>query len=237
MLCLGMAAKAQWSVGVMAGYDHNVYSCDNGFASDYQYGNRGGLEITVPVQYDFKEWLGVRADLQYVQKGHTFQRSGTLEGTYTNTRDHYLQIPLTASFSYGGKKLRGWVNPGVYGGYWLSSRRKSLYGIYNFSSIEYIPYATSPEYAEELADYVIHVDEKVEFDSRRDRRLDAGLTATVGVGYRFCPNWEARVEGACYYSLVSRTKGSEFINYSKRYDTTWVIRAGVVYAFGKSTKK
>lgn len=50
-LCVG--ARAQWSAGIMAGYDYNVYSVAKGYAYDYRYGGMGGMEVTVPVQYNF----------------------------------------------------------------------------------------------------------------------------------------------------------------------------------------
>ena len=121
-LCFG--ARAQWSVGVMAGYDYNVYSVAKGYAYDYRYGGMGGLEVTVPVQYNFLDWLGLRADVSYVQKGHTMHRTGVYEGLWTDTRDHYLHVPLMLSFSFGGSKVRGWVDAGGYIGGWLSSWQK-----------------------------------------------------------------------------------------------------------------
>ena len=48
-LTLCLVARAQWSVGIMAGYDYNSYSMAKGYAYDYRYGGIGGLEVTVPV--------------------------------------------------------------------------------------------------------------------------------------------------------------------------------------------
>lgn len=223
-LCAG--ARAQWSVGIMAGYDYNVYSVAKGYAYDYRYGGKGGLEVTVPVQYNCLEWLGLRADLSYLQKGHTMHRTGVYEGMWTDTRDHYLHVPLMLSFSFGGKKVRGWVDAGGYIGGWLSSWQKGVASI---------PIGNEPDqegafkYYQDVRGY--YFDEKVEFLDRRDQRFDAGLTGVAGVGWKVTPLVEVRLEGVCWYSLIdtaSRTPD----NVAPRYNTTWAIRLGCAFHFG-----
>ena len=178
-LSLCLVARAQWSVGIMAGYDYNSYSMAKGYAYDYRYGGMGGLEVTVPVQYNFLDWLGVRADISYVQKGHTMHRTGIYEGLWTNTRDHYLHIPLMVSFSFGGERVRGWVDAGGYVGGWLASWQKG---------IDEYPIGSKPDqegafkYYQDERGY--HFDEKVEFLDKRDQRFDAGLTGLAGVGWK-----------------------------------------------------
>ena len=224
-LCAG--ARAQWSVGIMAGYDYNVYSVAKGYAYDYRYGGKGGLEVTVPVQYNCLEWLGLRADLSYLQKGHTMHRTGVYEGMWTDTRDHYLHVPLMLSFSFGGKKVRGWVDAGGYIGGWLSSWQKGVASI---------PIGNEPDqegafkYYQDVRGY--YFDEKVEFLDRRDQRFDAGLTGVAGVGWKVTPLVEVRLEGVCWYSLIdtaSRTPD----NVAPRYNTTWAIRLGCAFHFGE----
>ena len=67
---VAIAANAQWSVGVLAGYDYNLYDYAKGYAYDLRYDGRAGLDFTVPVQYNFNQWFGLRADFDYVQNGH-----------------------------------------------------------------------------------------------------------------------------------------------------------------------
>ena len=226
-LSLCNVAKAQWSVGVLAGYDYNVYSYSKGYAYDYRYGNKGGLEVTVPVQYNFFDWLGIRADISYVQKGHTMHRTGIYEGTFTDTRDHYLHIPLMVSFSFGGEKVRGWVDAGGYLGGWLASRQRGVVDR---------PIGFEPNQEGAFKDYYderyYYFDEKVEFFDLRDQRYDAGLTGVAGVGWKVVPAVELRIEGVCWYSLIdtaSRTPD----NVAPRYNTTWALRLGCAFHFGK----
>ncbi|MGN0190398.1 MAG: outer membrane beta-barrel protein [Candidatus Cryptobacteroides sp.] len=225
LACLG--AKAQWSVGVMAGYDYNMYSVAKGYAYDYRYGGMGGLEVTVPVQYNFFDWLGLRADISYVQKGHTMHRTGVYEGEWTNTRDHYLHVPLMLSFSFGGKKVRGWVDAGGYVGGWLASWQKGVATtvIGNEQWQE-----GSFKYYQDVRGY--YFDEKVEFLDKRDKRFDAGLTGLAGVGWKVTPLVELRLEGVCWYSLIDTASGTAD-NVAPRYNTTWALRLGCAFHFGR----
>ena len=52
---VAIAANAQWSVGVLAGYDYNLYDYAKGYAYDLRYDGRAGLDFTVPVQYNFNQ--------------------------------------------------------------------------------------------------------------------------------------------------------------------------------------
>ena len=225
-LSLCLVARAQWSVGIMAGYDYNSYSMAKGYAYDYRYGGMGGLEVTVPVQYNFLDWLGVRADISYVQKGHTMHRTGIYEGLWTNTRDHYLHIPLMVSFSFGGEKVRGWVDAGGYIGGWLASWQKG---------VDEHPIGSEPDqegsfkYYQDERGY--HFDEKVEFLDRRDQRFDAGLTGLAGVGWKVTHLLELRLEGVCWYSLIDTASRTQD-NVAPRYNTTWALRFGCAFHFG-----
>ena len=128
--CLALAAAtpatAQWRVGVTAGYSHNRLDIDTGYAYDMRYEERGGFTVGLPVQYDFFDWLGVRAELTFVQKGHKMHHTEYYNGIYTDTRNNYLQLPVMANFSFGGKRVRGFLNAGGYIGGWLSSHREGL---------------------------------------------------------------------------------------------------------------
>lgn len=62
-------AAAQWKVGLNAGYTYNSYSIDTQYAYDFNYDGLGGLTVGIPVEYGILDWLAVRADLTYLQKG------------------------------------------------------------------------------------------------------------------------------------------------------------------------
>jgi opacity protein-like surface antigen len=155
------------------------------------------------------DWLGIRADLNWTQKNYRHHRD-RLPISYKYFND-YLQLPVMASLSVGGEKLRGFVNLGVYGGYWLSSHREG-YDMNMFTDKYY------------------SFSEKVEFDDDRDQRWDCGLVAGVGLEYRFANRWAAQVEARYYHSTTSAQKQYMKVK-DYRYNSTIAIQAGVNYKF------
>lgn len=189
----------------------NHYAIDKHYMTDWHYEGQWGWTLGVTGQYDFNDWLAVRADLNMTQKNHRQYRTGNLAYTDYDTRNNYLQLPVMASFSFGGKKIRGFLNLGVYGGYWMSSRLKGSF--YNTFS-----------------NRISKVDESVEFNSDRDQRLDCGLVGGLGVEYRFARHWAAQVESRCYYSTTSTQKNYMLLK-DPRYNTTIGLQAAVCYIF------
>ncbi len=209
VLALPSLAHAQWRVGVTAGADCNHYSIDTHYQTDVKYKDRWGMTIGVVGQYDVTDWLGVRAELNWTQKNYTRKRDFLAALNY-HTINNYLQLPVMASFSFGGQTLRGFCNLGIYGGYWLSGRMEG----YDFTS-------TSKK--------TFHFSQKYEFDSDRDRRFEFGYVGGVGVEYRFSKKWAAQMEARYYYGATSNYK-SELVN-DPRYHSTLALQAGVFYSF------
>ena len=209
-LILPTMAFAQWRVGVNGGADLNHYTINTQFQSDYQYKDRWGGTFGVMGQYNFKDWLGVRAELDWTQKNYRLQRpvANTTDYKYVN---NYLQLPVMASFSFGSEKVRGFFNGGIYGGYWLNSNRS---GFDNnlFSEKSYT------------------FSEKIDFNTERDQRWDFGFVAGAGVEYRFASNWAAQVELRYYHSTLSVQK--DYTGFKdNRYNSTLALQAGVWYCF------
>ena len=153
------------------------------------------------------QWrVGVTAGTDY--NLYTMDERLPIDYKYFN---NYLQLPVMASLSMGGEKLRGFVNLGVYGGYWLSSHREGY--DWNMFSGKYYSFS-----------------EKVEFDSDRDQRWDCGLVGGVGLEYRFAKHWAAQVEARYYHSTTSTQKQYMRVK-DYRYNSTIAIQAGVNYKF------
>lgn len=91
-LSVSAPAAAQWHVGVTAGYSCNKLCMDTGYAYDMRYEERGGFTVGIPVQYDFFDWLGVRAEVSFVQKGHKMHRTDVWNKLHTDTRNNYLRL-------------------------------------------------------------------------------------------------------------------------------------------------
>lgn len=203
-------ANAQWRVGVTAGADYNVFSIDKQYMADVLFDGRWGVTYGVTGQYNFTDWFGVRADFNLTQKNYRMHRAN-IEEVDLKYRNTYLQLPVMASFSFGGKKLRGFCNLGVYGGYWVHSYR-------------------SGEDMNSFTGQSFDIKGKVEFDSDRDKRWDCGLVGGVGMEYRFDQHWAAQVEVRHYYSTTSTTK-QYMRNKDYRYHSTTAIQLGASYIF------
>ena len=209
-LMITLFANAQWRVGVTAGADYNVFSIDKQYMADVLFDGRWGVTYGVTGQYNFTDWFGVRADFNLTQKNYRMHRAN-IEEVDLKYRNTYLQLPVMASFSFGGKKLRGFCNLGVYGGYWLHSYRSGT-DINSFTGQSF------------------DIKGKVEFDSDRDKRWDCGLVGGVGMEYRFDRHWAAQVEVRHYYSTTSTTK-QYMRNKDYRYHSTTAIQLGASYIF------
>lgn len=205
-----MVASAQWRIGAQVGASCNHFVIDKQYQTDYQYKDRWGMTVSLTGQYDFKDWLAVRAELNWTQKNHrqTRYQLSQLNYRYFN---NYLQLPVMASFSFGGQKLRGFCNLGVYAGYWLSSRREGT---------DYNSFTGKP--------YIIRED--VKFNSDRDQRMDAGLLGGLGMEYRIARHWVAQVEVRYYYSTVSTQKDYMRVK-DPRYNSTLALQLGGSYLF------
>lgn len=209
-LMLPSLAFAQWRVGVNGGATYNHSTISKHYMTDYQWKDRWGVTLGVMGQYDVNDWLGVRAELDWTQKNYRLTRQifSNLDYKYVN---NYLQLPVMASFSFGGKQLRGFCNAGVYGGYWLTSGREGT--DFNNSS-----------------EKVYEFSEDIKFNSERDQRFDFGFVGGIGLEYRFCHRWAAQVEMRYYYSTVSTQK--DYMRLSDpRYNSTLGVQAGLWYSF------
>ena len=209
-LVLPSLAFAQWRVGVNGGATYNHSTISKHYMTDYQWKDRWGVTLGVMGQYDVNDWLGVRAELDWTQKNYRLTRQifSVLDYKYVN---NYLQLPVMASFSFGGKQLRGFCNAGVYGGYWLTSGREGT--DFNNSS-----------------EKVYEFSEDIKFNSERDQRFDFGFVGGIGLEYRFCQRWAAQVEMRYYYSTVSTQK--DYMRLSDpRYNSTLGVQAGLWYSF------
>lgn len=203
-------AENKWKVGVTVGYTNNSYSMNNSYQSDWQQSSRGGVAVGLTGQYNVVDWFGVRMDMQWMQRN--YRNSRTLQVDEYNYTNDYLQIPLVADFSFGGKKLRGFVDAGIYGGCWLSSRVTGMgTNVLNNESAEPISQSGL-------------------INSKRDNRMVFGYVGGLGLEYRITPQWSCQLECRYYYDATSQVKQYQYIK-DYRYNGTLVLQAGAAYHF------
>ncbi|MDD3108674.1 MAG: porin family protein [Alistipes sp.] len=221
-LCLcglsSIPVSAQWSVGVSGGYTYNKLTTSSDYKYDLRYKARGGWSIAVPVQYRFFDWLAVQAELSYLQKNyHQYRGASHFSSIYCNVRNSYLQIPLMAQFSFGSERVRGFLNAGGYMGFWLRSRAQGV--------------GLSWDITHEMEDNKPY-SSNVEFDSRRDRRVELGALVGLGVQYNLSPQIHLQAEARYLYALTDMQKNNMLFQFP-RYNNTFVTQIGIPYTFLK----
>lgn len=209
---LAITTQAQWRLGVNGGATWNHYSVDKQYATDYRFDEQWGGTAGLTAQYNFFDWLGLRAGAFFAQRNYRHTRGAyadRLDMCYVN---NYLLFPVTVNFSFGGQKVRGFVDLGVYGGAWLTGKRSGQ----EYSSISGMGH---------------NISEQIVFSNLKDQRGDFGYTGGLGIEYKFHPHWLAQIEAVCYYSVISATK--PYMDHQKdyRYHTTIGLQAGISYIF------
>ncbi len=202
---------AQWRIGASVGYGYNTYTVDRHYMTDYKDEGRWGLTAGMVGQYDFFDWLGLRAELNWTEKGRRLSRSHIMETVDYKIYNHYLQLPVMAAFSFGGSRVRGFCNAGLYGGYWMKSH--------------YRGFDTNV-----ITDKTYLVEKDLDFDSERDQRWDFGLAGGLGVEWKFARHWAAQSEFRCYYSTTSVTRDYQRVS-DPRYNTYTGIVFTAFYLF------
>ncbi len=122
LLFLPFTIRAQWSAGLLAGADYNIHYQDTHYMTDYRFRGAAGMNFGLSIQYTVDDWLSFRVDPSFLQKNYQHTRNVLTQMDY-HYLNNYLLLPVLSSFHFGGFNLRGFVNAGVYGAYWLTSSR------------------------------------------------------------------------------------------------------------------
>lgn len=214
------AAAVSWFLGFEGGYAYNDYTINTQYAYDMRYTGANGFSVGVPVQLDILDWLGVRMDLQYVQKNHKMYRTHSYKDIYTDTQDHYLQVPVLVNFSFGGDRVRGYASVGGYMGCWLASHRKGV-----------AQTTTAPAFSK--SDELYRFNEYRELDAGHDNRFDAGAAGNLGIRVKIDERMAFFAECAVFYGLVSTEKTRHRVSPTPRYNTTYTLQVGLLFALDR----
>jgi hypothetical protein len=210
-----VAREPRWYIGLSGGYTNNdLYTSTAGRAlTGYERGH--GFELAIPVRYQLNSWFAVQAELQYIQRNYTWQRTGQYDRVSSTVTNSFMDLPLLANFSLGGERFRVFANTGGYMGVWIDSRRKgtqieNTQDPFNSGAVFYDDY-----------------DERVEFDDQRDSRFEAGLLVGLGLQYAFKP-CTLFLEGRYYYGLTDLQQDYEY-NMIPRMNDTLSVTMGVLF--------
>ncbi|RZL15282.1 MAG: PorT family protein [Pedobacter sp.] len=217
-------ATAQISIGLQGGYGQNKLESSLAYYAFAQYKPVNDYSFGIPLIYKFNSWMSIQTDLSIIRKSYKLERSGFLEGISQTTSNSYLQMPIMAHFSFGGTRLKGFTNLGLYTAFWYKSKIKGVQ-----SSIFY----KDPSFDNILVDYhldqsdALTYDERYAFDKLRDRRLEHGWVAGAGIAYVLPSFGQVLVEGRYYYSLTDMQK-DYMVGQMPRYNQTYIVQVGLI---------
>ena len=220
--------QAQLSVGVEGGYNKNYFVTNNANRAFTNYKPLSSFTIGIPVQYEIADWFAVAADPTFLQKNYRQERSAYFAGVYQDNYNGYVQLPVMGHFMFGGERLKGFANAGLYAGYWVTARIKGtlpniLDNIDNTTTSGSV-YSYNNAY---------NYDEKYSFDNRKDNRWEVGWVAGLGAGYDIADRYQVFAEGRLLYGFTDQQKKYE-TNGVPRYNTTYGINAGVLIHLTKT---
>lgn len=210
-----LPCAAQWRAGLSAGAALNHYTMDMNYMYDFRIGDRWGASASAMAQRDIFDWLGIRGEINFIQKDYRTYRTGFYSQFDYVNHNTYLQVPLLASMSFGGETIRGFINLGVYGAYWLKSGRMGT-----MPSHESFSYYTDTSYSVETAG----------FNPHRDQRWDFGPAGGAGIDWLICEHLGFQAEARLYYGLVN-TVDTGRIYKEYRYHTTMTLQGTLYYKF------
>ncbi len=213
--------SGKWYVGVGGDYVYNMMVTNTGYRENTYYDNDHGFAVSVPVVYQFNDWLGVESGLRYTQKNYGWRHKRYLQESYAytdweNVKNHFLEIPIAVNFSFGNDTIQSVASVGAYMGFWVASQR---YGTLKSSANTYA-----------ADNMLVDFNEMMEFDEVRDNRFEAGLLASTGFTINIDPV-AFYLRGSFYLGLTDLSK-----RYQKdlvsRYNNSVTVEAGILVGFG-----
>jgi hypothetical protein len=224
-LVRGEMASAQLSLGLTTGLTENELRISLSSLSYIRNETQPGFCLNAPVQYAWKDHFAVTLSPGLYQKNYTFSRTGPYAGSYESFHNNYFQLPLTATVRLGRGKWQGLLYVGGYGAYWASTELNGA--IPNIAGVM-SGITTGGQTASTFPLTYYH--ESYTFNAKRDNRLEWGWTTGIGTHYAFNRRYSFLVNGYLSEALSSQER-SGTAGVSPRYNQTWSILAGVMYAF------
>lgn len=201
----------RWSVGAGIGLNINVPDVETAYMTNVAYIPSFGLGANLSVAYQPYKWLAVRSGIHFIPKNYAYHHSITVENENAilgcNSNCNYLDVPVMADFSIGGK-VRWHLFLGGYVGFWLNGSRNGVA----------IPLGNRNNDGSYAEDYV--------FNSTRDNRFDAGIIFGTGLGIACSRVVDINIDLLNLYGLTDVQK-NYMMQLNPHYNTTFVLQAGV----------
>ena len=179
-----------------------------------------GYEVGIPIQNKIKKWLFLQSTPSFIQKNYSINRTDSLQGVFDQHNNTYFQIPLLLNFIYGNR-LHFFANAGIYLGYWMMGRLKgetpNIFSVTNAGAGQQIETFQLTAY-----------NQKYNFNSKIDNRIEFGWVAAVGLKYTFKKRIFIFLEYSYYQALTDQQK-KYMINQIPQFNQTKTFSFGVSY--------
>lgn len=222
---ISLQVHAQLYLGIEGGASRNYFHTNVSNLVSTRYNPAYGFTAGIPVLYQVNDWLAVQADPNYTQKNYQMERTDFFQGVYQDNTNAYLQLPVMANFSFGGSRLKGFLNLGGYGGYWISGKVKgrtpNILAQPAFTNT--ISNAQPNNVFDEFTPF--NYNEKYTFNTTKDNRLEFGVLGGLGISYELKNKYRFFGEARYYQSLTDQQKNYQ-LNQVPRYNETFVFDLG-----------
>ena len=223
LLVIALPANAQYAISFGAGVDKNQLHTDISGIPYTREQSEYGIILNISVSWQAKNWLFLKTGMSYLQKNYTYERTGPYRGMYITFINSYVQLPLMAGIEYGNRKIKGFLQTGIYGAYWIRGKMKGkIPDIYNITDT--IDNTGQLVETFKLASF----NEKYNFDSRKDRRFELGWTSGLDISYYLTQKSNLVLEVNYFRSLTDQQK-NYMINQKARYNQTFTCTVGYIY--------
>ena len=222
--------KAQLYIGVEGGLSKNYLRTQDVLQTFTTYKPATGISVSIPLLFELNKWLAIKSSPNFSQKNYEIVRTGFFQGIYQKNINNYLQVPLQACVRFGEKKIKGFVNLGLYGAYWMSSRIKGVEpNILNTSD-------TTVSNPTGLLNIVngYKYDQSYHFDRKKDNREEFGWIGGAGITYQL--NHYIVILETEYSSAFSSQEKKYQLNQSPRFNTTFYTKVGCLLNIFSSSR-
>jgi len=172
------STNSQTAIGVFGGYTANIihgYAVNTIIAKlKAASGYTAGLNIKIRASTH----INIHVTPSIITKNYSIVRKDVLlKNVYENVYNTYIQLPVTANYTYSSERLKGYIGAGFFTAYWLHKQQKGrLPDIFSTSDV-----IANNQLTESLT--LVNFNKTYKFDNRKDNRIEFGYTATVGAEY------------------------------------------------------
>jgi opacity protein-like surface antigen len=226
-LLLSLIAGAQLQISASGGVSVNHLQTDVSALSQTAIHGKTGYLVGVGLLAPVGHLFSISTGAAVLQKNYSLDRTGIYQGLYQSFRNDYLQVPVSARYTFRSGRWEVFGEAGVYIAYWLSgSIRGTTPDIYG---------ATDSVHADGTVTETFQVrkyDEKYRFDAGRDKRFEFGWVAGMGISFAVSSRYALCFQYSYYRSQTDRYKGST----NSAYNDTQSFALGGRITLGRQSK-